>query len=46
MRCNGGTMMYGEKKPTQKREVTGVTEGLAIWKETPHEKKSVGKENL
>lgn len=43
MRCNGGTMMYGEKK---KREVTGVTEGLAIWKETLHEKKSVGKENL
>lgn len=38
--------MYGEKK-TQKREVTGVTEGLAIWNErTLHEKKSVSKENL
>lgn len=30
-----------------KREVTGVTEGLAIWdKTTLREKKSVGKENL
>lgn len=34
-------------RKNQKREVTGVTEGLAMWNETTlRGKKSVGKENL
>lgn len=37
---------YGENRKI-KREVAGVTEGLAIWDETTlREKKSVGKESL
>lgn len=43
---NDENAVWRKTKENQKREVTGVTEGLAIWNETTlPEKKSVGKGN-